>query len=62
MSRLGNVLSKLVQLTRITDEVMVVETPVARTHGGLEIKPPAAGAIFFKIVILASFESNFVPF
>ena len=46
MSELGDALSKLVPLKRITDGGQGTESPAAIGYGGLRAKPPAAKRFF----------------
>ena len=63
MSHLDGVLSKLVQLKRITDGSMEAELPAAGDHGALSVKPPADFYDFSaKVAILAPLGFHFARF
>ena len=66
ISKLGDVVSKLVQLKRITDGGLEAKPPAAVGYGGLRAKPPVAGQFFCdflkKIALLMPFGLHFTRF
>ena len=66
MYKLGDVLSKVVQLKCITDEGLGAEPPAARGHVGLRAPPPTAGRFFCnfleKLAILMPLDHNLHQF
>ena len=59
MSKLGDVLSKLVQLNRFKDGGLGVDSPVSGGYGGLGAKPPAAGKFWKKERYFNAIGSHF---